>query len=381
MFDEQTLIFINIACIVFMIMMLAVLAAATRMKGGAGWVAVILVTTNIPIILVNLMRDVASAEYYLFFMYPAYSINVLIFPAMWFFTQSQMDKSFRLTKRHLINTLPALVSLGAFIIYYAPLSAAQVEAEIELMKAGGKNLPGIINDYCLHFSLMVYFTLTICYARKRMKYLRDHFSDSDYTTVRMMPRILAVFIGLVLIAAAAYIIYPRSDIWVIPMVNMAGMTYLIYCVIFHSTTAYISRIETSPQLPSKEEEFPPFERIKGGSLGEAQMKEVCDKVMNYLTASGAYINPDLSLSMLSVAIGISHTNLSRSMNGYLKKNFFDIINEMRVEEAKKQLRLLDDNFTIDSVAEKCGFSSSRSFYRTFKKYENTTPNRWMKKGI
>jgi len=378
MFDEQMLIFINVGCIVFMITMLTVLAAATRMKGGAGWVAVILVTTNLPVILVNLMRDVASAEYYLFFMYPAYSINVLIFPAMWFFTQSQMDKSFRLTKRHLIHTLPALVSLGAFIIYYAPLSAAQVEAEIELMKAGGKNLPGIINDYCLHFSLMVYFTLIIRYARRRMKYLRDHFSDSDYTTVRMMPRILAVFIGLVLIAAAAYIIYPRSDIWVIPMVNMAGMTYLVYCVIFHSTTAYISRIEAAPSnSPEGGELFPPFGGIKGGS----SMKEVCDTVMNYLTASKAYTHPDFSVAMLSVETGISTRNISTAINGHLGKNFFDLINEMRVEEAKKQLRLLDDNFTIDSVAEKCGFSSSRSFYRTFKKYENTTPNQWMKKGI
>jgi AraC-like DNA-binding protein len=191
----------------------------------------------------------------------------------------------------------------------------------------------------------------------------------------MMPRILAVFIGLMLIAAAAYIIYPRSDIWVIPIVNMAGMTYLVYCVIFHSTTAYISRL---PDETGEKAETEKAGEIRVGAMSEEQMKEVCDKVMNYLTTSGAYTNPDLSLSMLAVETGISHTNLSRSMNGYLKKNFFDIINELRVEEAKKQLRLLDNNLTIDSVAEKCGFSSSRSFFRSFKKYENTTPNKWMK---
>ena len=378
MFDEQTLIYINVACIVFMVGMLVVLAGATRMKGGAGWVAVILCITQIPIILVNLMRDVASAEYYLLFMYPAYSLNVLPFPAMWFFAQSQMDKSFRLTPRHLIHTLPALVSLGAYIIFYAPLSSAQVEAEITLMRAGGKNLPGIINDACLYIAVIVYFPLMIRYVRKRMKYLRDNFSDSGYNEVRMMPRILAVFIGLVLIAAAAYIIYPRSDTWVIPIVNMLGMGYLVYCVISHSTTAYINRLPDGTGEKVETEKAGEIGEIRVGAMSKEQMKEVCDKVMNYLTTSSAYTNPDLSLSMLSVETGISHTNLSRSMNGYLKKNFFDIINEMRVEEAKKQLRLLDDNVTIDSVAEKCGFRSRSTFFAAFKKAVGKTPQQWMK---
>jgi YesN/AraC family two-component response regulator len=120
------------------------------------------------------------------------------------------------------------------------------------------------------------------------------------------------------------------------------------------------------------------EKEKPAAMSAAQMEEICDKVMNYLTTSSAYTNPDLSLPMLSVEIGTPLAYLSRSFKGYLNKNFFDIINEMRVEDAKKRLRALGDNYTIDSVAEKCGFRSRTSFFRSFKEHEGTTPAKWLK---
>ena len=390
MFTDQTLIIINVVCIVFMITMITVIAAATRMKGGAGWAAVCFLMMNVPIILVNLMREVTS-EYYLFFVYPAYTINLLWFPAAWFFTRSQYDKSFRLTLRSLFYAIPALVSLVAHIVYYAPLSATEVEAEIIMMQAGGKNLPGIINDVFLYTGFIVYFACIFYYVRKRMKYLRDHFSDSDYIEIRWVPRFLIFcFVGI-LITAVAYAIYPRTDTWLIPIANMAGMAYLVYCVLKYSTTAYINRIgeakSPTPALPEGEGVYPydngkndDREKRKAAPMTDEQMKAVCDKVMNYLTTTGAYTNSDLSLAMLSAATGTPYTNLSRSINGYLKKNFFDIINELRVEEAKKRLRSHGSNYTIDSISAECGFKSRTTFYTAFKKIEGKKPLQWLKTG-
>jgi AraC-like DNA-binding protein len=330
-----------------------------------------------PIVLVNLMRDVASAEYYLFFMYPAYTLNLLGLPAMWFFAQSQMDKSFRLTRRSLLYTIPAVVSLGAHVIYFAPLTVAEIEADIALMRAGGKILPGIINDAFLNASFIGYAIIILRYVRKRMKYLRDHFSDSGYNDVSWTPRFFYAFFGLMFVTAVGYAIYPRTDTWLIPSVITLGMTYLTYIVIRHSTFAYINRIEASPDPSEGGEQFPPFGGIKGG-LSEAHMKEVCDKVMNYLTSTGAYTNPAFSLSMLSVGTNISPTNLSRSIKGYLNKNFFDIINEMRIEEAKKILRSHGDKYKIDGVYADCGFHTRATFYSAFKKIEGKTPTQWLK---
>ena len=48
MLTDNMLILINIACITFLFIMLIILASATRMKGGAGWAALIIVTTTVP---------------------------------------------------------------------------------------------------------------------------------------------------------------------------------------------------------------------------------------------------------------------------------------------------------------------------------------------
>ena len=368
MFAEQILININVACIVFWVVLLAVLAMANRMKDDAGWAALIVFGANISVMLVNLIRDVAP-EYFLIFIYPAHTLNLLCYPALWFFVQKQMDKSFRLTPCRWLHALPALVSLGAHIIYYAPLSAEQVDAEIAIIKAGGKNIPGIINDTFLYIGLIVYIVLIICYIRRRMRYLRNHFSNSDYLKTHWAPRFIVVYFGVVFIAAVGYAINPLTDTWLIPVMNLTGMAYLLYCVI---------KFKAPPSPSEGGEQSPSFGGVRGGLLGEASMKEICDKVMNYLSTSGAYTDPDFSLAMLSVETGISNKNLSRSINKHLKKNFFDLINEMRIEKAKNKLRSKGNNFTIESVAVECGFHSRSAFYAAFKKAEGKTPTQWMK---
>jgi hypothetical protein len=104
MFTDSTLILINAACIVFLITMLITLAAATRMKGGAGWAALIIVTTTVPAYLTNLTRDLASDNFMLFW-YPAYLLNTLCMPSLWFFARSRYEKSLRFVARDLLHLI------------------------------------------------------------------------------------------------------------------------------------------------------------------------------------------------------------------------------------------------------------------------------------
>jgi AraC-like DNA-binding protein len=372
------IIIVNIVCIVFLTTMLSILAAATRMKGGAGWAAVIIITTMTPLFLANMMRDIAS-EYFLFYWYPATVLTLLLFPALWFFTQSQMDKSFRLTRRSVIHFIPALISLVSSIIYYAPLSAEQVKDELIFMQAGGQNLPQNINDIILLVISIPYTILIIRYIRKRTGYLKDNFSDSGYIEIRWTPRFLAVYFGGFFIGFVIYAINPRTDTWLIPILNMVAMIYLVYCVIFHSTTDYMNRLPNEKEKIGEAEETGEIGKngIRGG-LNEAQMKEICEKVMNYLTTSHAYTNSDFSLAMLAAGTGTTTKKISSSINGYLKKNFYDLINEMRIEEVKKRITAHGEKNKIDSISVDCGFRSRSAFYVAFKKAEGITPTQWMK---
>ena len=369
MFSDHTLIIINIACIGFLVTMLITLVAATRMKGGAGWAALIIITTTVPVYLSNLTR-VLEADNYVLFLFLACFLNALCLPALWFFTRSQFDKSFRFSVHKLWHTIPAFVSLIAFIVYYASLSTEQIEAYKEFIKSP----PEYINDTIIYGQFWGYYIFIFLYIRKRTKFLKNNYSDSEYLETRWIQRFITLSFVLFFIVFLAYLINPISEAWLIPILNVILMAYLVYCVIHHSTTAYINRLPDAPTDTDESENT-----ASSPTMSDSRMKEICDAVTQYLQTSEAYKNCNLILTDVSHETGIHHKNISTAINGYLRRNFFELVNGMRVEEAKRQLQELStSNYSIDSISAACGFQSRTSFFRTFRKFENTTPAQWLK---
>ena len=105
--------------------------------------------------------------------------------------------------------------------------------------------------------------------------------------------------------------------------------------------------------------------------------EECRRIQNTLEETmrkaKPYRNPDLKIADLATMTGVTSHALSYFFNQYLKKNYYDYINEYRVEEFK---RLIVDEqyakYTLEALAEVCGFSSRASFFRYFKRRVNTS---------
>jgi len=82
------------------------------------------------------------------------------------------------------------------------------------------------------------------------------------------------------------------------------------------------------------------------------------------------------LTLLEVAdkVYVSQWHLSKLLNRYMKKNFYDMLNEARIEKAKELLR--DPKFRIGEVSEMVGFSDISHFSRIFKKAANISPKEY-----
>ena len=117
MFSEQTIIVINTACISILTFMTIILVVATRLKGGAGYAALIIVCTTLPVYLANMMRSVGMHDMQ-FLWHAAILMNTLCFPLTWLFVHKQLDKSFRFTPGKWLHFLPSLISLAVSLIYY-----------------------------------------------------------------------------------------------------------------------------------------------------------------------------------------------------------------------------------------------------------------------
>lgn len=121
------------------------------------------------------------------------------------------------------------------------------------------------------------------------------------------------------------------------------------------------------------------EKYKTNKVSAEECKRLADKLELVMRKEKPYINPDLKIADLAIAIGTSAHTLSYLFNQYLNRNYYDYINDYRIEEFK---RLVDKDeyskYTLSALAELCGFSSRASFFRYFKKATNITPSEYIR---
>jgi hypothetical protein len=139
MFSEQTVIVINISYIFFLSLILLVLAAATRMKGGAGWAALIMVAITVPAYSVPFALTMQPAPF-VWIICAVVTLNVTFMPLLWIFVRSQLKKSFRPSWRTALHLIPAIVSLTVNVAYYSGLSGEDIAKDMELMLEGVDNM-------------------------------------------------------------------------------------------------------------------------------------------------------------------------------------------------------------------------------------------------
>ena len=90
-----------------------------------------------------------------------------------------------------------------------------------------------------------------------------------------------------------------------------------------------------------------------------------------------FLNPELSLPELAESLEVSRNQLSTVINKIHEKNFYEFVNQYRVNEVK---RLMTDpankHLKLISLAYDAGFNSKASFNRIFKQMTNMTPSQF-----
>ncbi len=104
-----------------------------------------------------------------------------------------------------------------------------------------------------------------------------------------------------------------------------------------------------------------------------------DKLRQYMQNEKPFLDPELSLSTLSKAMGLNRNQLSQLINTGIGENFYDFINKYRIEEVK---RLMVDpqkqNYNLLGIALEAGFKSKSTFNLIFKRFTGLTPTEYKK---
>ncbi len=126
--------------------------------------------------------------------------------------------------------------------------------------------------------------------------------------------------------------------------------------------------ETKP-TPSEEEKY------RNYKMSEADCAALKAKLEKAMLEEKLYLRPDLKMADLALAVDVSSSMLSYYFNQQLKRNYYEYINDYRIEEFKSLVNGGEyTKYTISAMAGLCGFVSKTSFFRHFKKVTGITPN-------
>lgn len=292
-------------------------------------------------------------------------------PLCYFYFKSQIDSSFRFSRKDVRHFVPFIIHTIYHVSVYAMGSG--------FVKHWQQNVQDWYGIAHLEFALGVlqeiyYFYRSLKLYRHYRAWTKTQFSDIEAVSFKWYRNFLVVLaIGLLAnwLQIAVDMVFDLSfyqDWWdslvtvfLIYYVSIAGYAQMqpIRSVVFKDKPEKPTPVQTN---------IDPTEEYKGWKA----------KIDTLMHENQLYLQPELTLADVAHQLKTNTSVLSAIINGVYKKNFNDFVNEYRVEEFKRQIQNPQNkHLTLLSVALDCGFNSKSTFNRAFKNATGTTPKEFL----
>lgn len=122
------------------------------------------------------------------------------------------------------------------------------------------------------------------------------------------------------------------------------------------------------------------DRYKNSILSKDASRELSVKLNDIMSEQKLYLDGEISLKSVAERLKVHPKVLSQAINENLEGNFFDYINSLRIEDAKKML--IDPfykEYKIYEIMYEVGFNSRSSFNTAFKKNTSMTARQFKEK--
>lgn len=121
------------------------------------------------------------------------------------------------------------------------------------------------------------------------------------------------------------------------------------------------------------------QKYKTSGLSAEQQQQIANRLTALMAEKKPFLQSQFSLPDLAQQLNVSVHTLSQVINETMKKSFFEMTAEYRVEEAKQLLKD-QPNIKVEEIAEQVGYNSKSSFNTAFKKITGQTPSEFRGKA-
>lgn len=140
-----------------------------------------------------------------------------------------------------------------------------------------------------------------------------------------------------------------------------------------------AKVVTQEKTPQHETPHEPKEQALNELTDEKRQQ--IERLLRFMKEEKPYLNPELTLPELASRVNIQKHQVTHLLNVFIGKNFFEFVNEYRLEEVKRRLNEPRyEHLTLVAIAYDCGFNSKSTFNSFFKEYTGQTPSEFRKEN-
>ena len=315
----------------------------------------------------------------------------LAVPLFFLYAKHLTQSSLKFQKIDWLHFLTFLLSVTFWGIYFVRFGAESIASQQQLSTAG-LPLVNILFDWAIAIQGLIYLIWTLFYLKRYARRIKGVFSATEKIQLDWLRNIsymlLFIFVAFLMENALFAFGVNLSNYFNFSSVLAAAAIYVMgYLGLFKSEIFIDPEIAASiRQIPSlsTQDHFDrqklaakTAQKYEKSGLTPERAKAYLEKLLQIMQDEMPYTNSELTLNQLADMLSISPHNLSEVINTQREQNYFDFINQYRVEKVKRDLAdPKKQHLTILAIAFDAGFNSKTSFNTIFKKYTNLTPSEY-----
>lgn len=299
-------------------------------------------------------------------------------PLLYFFVQTYTGKTINYQQKAYWHFVPAVVATLFFYgkLFFVPPS--EILAYIQLIKSD-KHPINRPYHLLLYFSNVAYLVACLVELLKYRLALTTYFSNIEKVRLVWLFNTLLFLVIFHFILPLGYGLISIKFFPFVPFMQLPILGFVAWKA-YHQPELFQTLESFSEEIHQKEQSTLDENTVIVGL--PVLDDSVIIKLSLLMESEKPYLNPELTIKLLSDSLEIQSYQLSKILNQHFQKNFFDFINTYRIEEAKIKLLAPEyEHLTLEGIGYECGFNSKSSFYAVFKKYVLETPATYRKKTL
>lgn len=283
------------------------------------------------------------------------------------------------TKKWLIHfILPIII-----ILLYSPFYILSGAEKLKIYQNDGKGYETVMNlaSYLLNISGILYIFITNRLLRKHKQQILNQFSNQEKINLNWLR-----FLTYAMVFMWFLIIFVHND----PAIFTSASIFVIFVGyfgikqvgVFTNNYADLSLSETNFEVLVEDNStnlIVERKKYAKSGLSEDSAKDLYLRLKNLMVEEKLFTEPELNLSDLATRLDIHPNYLSQIINEIEGVNFYEYINNLRIEEFKRLISLPENQkYTLLALAYDCGFNSKSAFNRFFKKATDLSPSEYLK---